>query len=57
MTLTNFRLVRVVSNIMDASKQQRHDLHTEIQSKLKNDPDHQLGYYKKCVSKYLTKAK
>jgi hypothetical protein len=46
-----------VCNIMDASKQQGHDLHTELQAELESDPNYQVKYHKNCVSKYLTKAK
>ncbi len=46
-----------VCNIMDASKQQGHNLHTELQAKLESDPNYQFRYHKNCVSKYLMKAK
>ena len=44
-------------NIIDASKQQEHDLHIELLAKLESDPHHPVRYHKNCVSNYLTKAK
>ena len=46
-----------VHNIIDASKQLGHNLHTELQAELESDPHFQVKYHKNCVSRYLTKAK
>ena len=46
-----------VCNIIKASKQQSHDLHTELQAELQPDPNYQDSYHKICVSKYLMQAK
>lgn len=46
-----------IPNIMEASRIQSHELHMELDKKLKEDDHYQPKYHKSCVSQYLINGK